>query len=87
MDAWNLHGRKESAWTHGICMDAPLNLHAGVVEIVSGRFDQSSPVQPVVELGGGWSERDTHKNTKTEGWMEIIVSGEGIKKKIEGRLC
>ena len=39
MDAQNLHGRTEFAWTHGICMDAARKLEIGnwiVVELVSG---------------------------------------------------
>ena len=75
MDARNLHERTEFAWTHGICMDAPLNLHAGVVEIVSGGFDQSSPVQPVVELGLGGSLSVTHIRTQKQkdGWKSSCL--------------
>ena len=42
MDGQNLYGRTEFSWTHGICidaqnfLDAPLNLHGGVVDLVGG---------------------------------------------------
>ena len=36
MDAQNLHGRTEIAWTHRICMDSPLNLHGCIDELVGG---------------------------------------------------
>ena len=91
MDARNLHGRTESAWTHGICMDAR-NLHGRTTEFACWcggdsqwrvRPELSSPTRCRVRGGGGLSVTHIRTQKQKDGWKSSCL-GKGLKKKLRG---